>query len=135
MKVVYLPIFTISILFIYLICYFFFFVRLSSTYFSLLVLYLIVRHFVSFSLPSSLKPKLILYVYRGQPVALSWRRLNTIAPLPNIVDAWNHTHNNNIINNNNDIHNHLWKVNKLESCDNWIIFFFCCFIGKISNPK
>lgn len=44
---------------------------------------------------------------RGQPIALSWRRLNTIAPLPNIVDAWNHTHNNNL-SNSNDIHNHLW---------------------------
>lgn len=43
---------------------------------------------------------------RGQPVALSWRRLNTIAPLPNVVDAWNHTHNNNF-SNSNDIHNHL----------------------------
>lgn len=48
---------------------------------------------------------------RGQPVVpLSWRRLNTIAPLPNIVDAWNHTHNANFSSNNNisnDIHNHL----------------------------
>lgn len=50
---------------------------------------------------------------RGQPVVpLSWRRLNTIAPLPNVVDAWNHTHNVNFSRNNNnnisnDIHNHL----------------------------
>lgn len=48
---------------------------------------------------------------RGQPVVpLSWRRLNTIAPLPNHVDAWNHTHNANFSSNNNisnDIHNYL----------------------------
>lgn len=50
-----------------------------------------------------------LCMYRGQAVGISLRRLNTIAPLPNTVDAWNHSHvdNNNSIN-NTDIHTHLW---------------------------
>lgn len=48
-------------------------------------------------------------MYSSQPVGLSWKRLNTIAPQPNVVDAWNHTHiNNNDSNSNNfENHNHL----------------------------